>query len=54
MEYETLDYKGSEIIMIHEDDEKFFKGCYIKTIWFPDIDRAKDFIDRMSVQEMDH
>jgi len=54
MVYESLKYKGSEIKIVERDDEEYFQGCYVKTIWFPDIDRAKDFVDRMTVQEMNY
>jgi len=47
MEYKTLPYKGSEIKMMQEESEEFFTGCYVKTIWFPGLDKAKEFIDKM-------
>jgi len=44
-------YKGVEIKIVQKDDEEYFRGCYVKTIWFPDIDKAKDFIDRMTIHQ---
>jgi len=44
-------YKGSEIKIVEKEDEEYFRGCYVQTIWFPDIDRAKEFIDRMKVHQ---
>ena len=53
MKYESLIYKGRDIKIVTEEDEEYFIGCYVSTIWFPDLDKAKDFIDRMAVhQEM--
>jgi len=49
MRYESLNYKGYEIKIIGEKNEEYFVGSYVTTIWFPDIVRAKDFIDRMTV-----
>ena len=51
MLYETLIYKGIEIRIVQKEDEEYFAGCYVRTIWFPDIDKAKDFIDRMMVHQ---
>ena len=54
MQYESLIYKGMEIKIVPKEDEEYFLGCYVKTVWFPDIDKAKDFVDRMTVhQDMD-
>ena len=51
MKYESLIYKGYEIKIFQIEDEECFIGCYVKTIWFPDLERAKDFIDRMTVHQ---
>ena len=50
MVYELLMYQGIEIKIVQKEDDEFFQGCYVKTVWFPDMDKAKDFIDRMTVQ----
>jgi len=53
MEYESLIYKGREIKIVQRENEEYFLGCYVNTIWFPDLEKAKYFIDRMSAhQEM--
>ena len=49
MESKTLLYKGNEIKLMQEESEEFFAGCYVKTIWFPDTDKAKEFIDKMTI-----
>ena len=55
MVYESLMYKGSEIKIVHREDEEYFRGCYVKTFWFSDIDHAKEFIDRITAhQDMDY
>ena len=51
MVHESLMYKGFEIKIVQKEDEEYFPGCYVKTIWFPDIDKAKDFVDRMTVHQ---
>jgi len=48
MKYETQIYKGKEIKIVQKEDEEFFLGCYVKTFWFPDIDKAKDFLDKIT------
>ena len=54
MVHETLMYKGIEIKFVEKEDEEYFSGCYVRTIWFPDIVKAHDFVDRMTVcQDMD-
>ena len=53
MEYESLIYKGREIKIVQKENEEYFPGCYVNTIWFPDLERARNFIDRMTAhQEM--
>jgi len=53
MKNESLIYKGHEIRIVLNEDDEFFAGFCVKTIWFPDIDRVKGFIDRMiSLQEL--
>jgi hypothetical protein len=51
MEYESLIYKGYEIKIVREEDGEYFPGCYVKTIWFPDIDKAKVFVDRITIPQ---
>ena len=47
MKSKSLSYKGSEIKMMQEESVEYFTGCYVKTFWFPDLDKAKAFIDKM-------
>jgi len=55
MEYESLMYKGYEIRNVQTENDEYFLGCYVNTVWFPDLDRARNFIDRMTAhQEMNH
>jgi len=51
MVYESLKHKGIEIRIVEKGDDEYFSGCYVQTIWFPDIDKAKAFVDRMTVQQ---
>ena len=51
MEYELLNYKGNEIRIVPKEDKEHFTGCYVRTVWFPDLDKAKDFVDRMMVHQ---
>jgi hypothetical protein len=51
MVYESLSYKGYEIKIFEKDDEEYFSGCYVKTIWFPTVEKAKEFIDRLTVHQ---
>jgi len=55
MVHESLIYKEIEIKIVQKEDDEYFRGCYVKTLWFSDIDHAKVFIDKMTAhQEMSH
>lgn len=55
MVHELLKYKDNEIKIVQKEDDEYFQGCYVKTLWFSDIDHAKLFIDRMTAhQDPDH
>ena len=51
MVYEFFNYKDVDIKIVPKEDEEFFQGCYVKTIWFSDLDHAKVFIDRMTAHQ---
>ena len=48
MVYDSEIYKGRVITIIKEENEEFFLGYYVQTVWFPSLEKAKYFIDRLT------
>jgi hypothetical protein len=46
-------YEGYIIRYYQEETSCYFIGFYVNSIWFPSIERAKAYIDRMQAKTSD-